>query len=158
MRAQEITVAVVLTVFWVLAVLFELRLEIKQAPFSLGLFTQSVASSHIKLESRPCAIRRSYIGTDALCLRSYRRHGSVLSAVSLRGDRANRHRACRDNRRAAGELRERELMLWWRALCSLIEPTPNEKARNGQDVTGQSDNWGFDCLYTKKGWMAFLGP
>ena len=54
--SEEITVAVragiVLTVIWVLAVLFELRLEIKQAPFSLGLFTQSVASiSHVKLET-----------------------------------------------------------------------------------------------------------
>ena len=43
---------IVLTVMWVLVVLFELRLEIKQAPFSLGLFTQSVASiSHVKLET-----------------------------------------------------------------------------------------------------------
>jgi len=54
--SQQIPVAVragiVLTVIWVLAVLFELRLEIKQAPFSLGLFTQSVASiSHVKLET-----------------------------------------------------------------------------------------------------------
>ena len=43
---------IVLTVFWVLAVLFELRLEIKQGPFSLGLLTQTVARIQIiKLET-----------------------------------------------------------------------------------------------------------
>ena len=36
---------IVLTVFWVLAVLFELWLEIKQAPFSLGLLTQTAANN-----------------------------------------------------------------------------------------------------------------
>ena len=42
---------IVLTVFWVLAVLFELWLEIKQAPFSLGLLTQTGAINYIKLEN-----------------------------------------------------------------------------------------------------------
>ena len=36
---------IVLTVFWVLAVLFELRLEIKQGPFSLGPLTQTAANN-----------------------------------------------------------------------------------------------------------------
>ncbi len=55
-KSEQITVAIragiVLTVCWVLAVLFELWLEIKEAPFSLGLLTQPVANiRHIKLET-----------------------------------------------------------------------------------------------------------
>src|SRR5262245_2852276 len=53
---EEIKIAVsagiVLTVFCVMAVLFELLLVIKQARFSLWLFTQSVVRiSHIKLDT-----------------------------------------------------------------------------------------------------------
>jgi len=43
--AVAVTAGIVLTVFWVLAVLFELRLEIKQGPFSLGLLTQTAANN-----------------------------------------------------------------------------------------------------------------
>jgi hypothetical protein len=49
--AVAVTAGIVLTVFWVLAVLFELWLEIKQAPFSLGLLTQTGAINYIKLEN-----------------------------------------------------------------------------------------------------------
>jgi hypothetical protein len=49
MRAKgsrnAVRAGIVLTVFWVLAVLFELRLEIKQGPFSLGLLTQTAANN-----------------------------------------------------------------------------------------------------------------
>src|SRR5262245_59049293 len=59
---------------------------------------------------QPAAIRRQCSGSGARCRSRLLRPGNDQSAKCLDGGRANLLRACRDNRPATGERRERGLM------------------------------------------------